>query len=87
MKKNVMKTMVVVACVVAAGMGGFKAYNAANHSAVKMFIAENVEALTAGESEGDCIESECGFGGYDSCYYDCGTIHGVCALAYNNKLY
>lgn len=46
-----------------------------------------MEALTAGESEGDCIESECGFGGYDSCYYDCGTIHGVCALAYNKKLY
>lgn len=87
MKKNVIKTAIAAVCVVAAGMGGMKAYNAANQSGVYMFIAENVEALTAGESLGDCVESQCGFGAYESCYYDCGSIHGVCGLAYNKNLY
>ena len=81
-----MKTMLAAVCVVAAGVGGFKAYNAVNQPGMYMFIAENVEALTAGESEGDCVMSQCAFGGYDVCYYDCGSIHGVCALAYNKSL-
>lgn len=85
--KKIKKTMLAAVCMVAAGAGGFKAYNAVNQPGVYMFIAENVEALTAGESLGDCVESECGFGAYDSCYYDCGSIHGVCGLAYNKKLY
>lgn len=85
--KKLMKTMVAAVCMVTAGVGGFKAYNAVNQPGVYMFIAENVEALTAGESVGDCVESQCGFGGYESCYYDCGSIHGVCGLAYNKFLY
>ncbi|MDO4959818.1 MAG: NVEALA domain-containing protein [Prevotellaceae bacterium] len=87
MKKNVIKTAIAAVCVAAAGMGGMKAYNAANQSESNMLLAENVEALTAGESLGDCVESQCGFGAYESCYYDCGSIHGVCGLAYNKNLY
>ena len=50
MKKNVIKTAIAAVCVVAAGMGGMKAYNTANQSETDMFLAENVEAL----SYGDC---------------------------------
>lgn len=82
-----MKTMLAAVCVVAAGVGGFKAYNAVNQPGMYMFIAENVEALTAGESAVDCMESQCGFGSYEVCYFDCGSIHGVCGLAYNKNLY
>ena len=49
MKKNAMKTMVATVCVVAAGMGGIKAYNAGNQSKVNMLLAENVETLSKGE--------------------------------------
>lgn len=42
-----MKTAVAAVCVVAAGMGGFKAYNTANQSQADMLLAENVEALMA----------------------------------------
>lgn len=45
-----MKTMVAVVCVAAAGMGGFKAYNAANQSEADMLLAENVEALSSGDN-------------------------------------
>lgn len=41
--------MVATVCVVAVGMGGFKAYNAANQSEADMLLAENVEALSQGE--------------------------------------
>lgn len=40
--------MVVSVCVVAAGMGGMKAYNAGNQSEANKLLAENVEALSAG---------------------------------------
>ena len=50
MKKNVIKTAVAAVCVVAAGMGGLKAYNVANHSQTNMLLAENVDALSAGDS-------------------------------------
>lgn len=46
MKKNVIKTAIAAVCVVAAGMGGMKAYNAANQSEVDMLLSENVEALS-----------------------------------------
>ncbi|MDO4958339.1 MAG: hypothetical protein Q4E68_03660 [Prevotellaceae bacterium] len=52
MKKNVMKTMLAAVCVVAAGMGSFKAYNAAAQSETDMLLAENVEALSETESGG-----------------------------------
>lgn len=50
MKKNVIKTAIAAVCVVAAGMGGMKAYNAANQSEANVFLAENVEALSTPES-------------------------------------
>jgi hypothetical protein len=86
MKKNVMKTMVASVCVVAAGMGGVKAYNAANQSRANVLLMENVEALSQGNEVGNCIESQCGFGGYGTCYYHCGSIVGVCAGAYNKVI-
>ena len=52
MKKNVIKTAVAAVCVVAAGMGGFKAYNVAAQSETDMLLAENVDALSSGESRG-----------------------------------
>ncbi len=68
MKKNVMKTMLAAVCVVAAGMGSFKAYNVANHSEENMLLAEDVEAISACESvgwwnnDGNCVTN--GQGGY-----------------------
>lgn len=49
MKKNVFKTMVAAACVVAAVMGGMKTYNAGGLSETSMLLSENVEALSGGE--------------------------------------
>ena len=49
MKKNVIKMAVAAVCVVAAGMGGMKAYSAANQSEANILLAENVEALSAGD--------------------------------------
>lgn len=46
-----MKTMVAAVCVVAAGMGGFKAYHFANQTQADMLLAENVEALS--DPDGD----------------------------------
>jgi len=72
MKKNIVKTMVATVCVVAAGMGGMKAYNAANQSKVNMLLMENVEALSAGDGTVSvgylCIQSStytCYIGGGD----------------------
>lgn len=50
MKKNVIKTTFAAVCVVAAGMGGFKAYSVAAQSDADMLLAENVEALSQEES-------------------------------------
>ena len=50
MKKNVIKTAIAAVCVVAAGFGGVKAYNAANQSEADMLLAENVEALSSGDA-------------------------------------
>lgn len=50
MKKNVIKTAFAAVCVVAAGMGGMKAYNTANQSEADLLLAENVEALTRAET-------------------------------------
>lgn len=52
MKNNFMKTAVAAICVVAAGMGGVRAYNIANQSKADMLLAENIEALS-GEEPGD----------------------------------
>ncbi len=55
MKKNVIKMAVAAVCVVAAGMGGMKAYNAANQSEANMLLSENVEALSSGDGSCYCI--------------------------------
>ena len=47
MKKNVIKMAVAAVCVVAAGMGGLKAYNVADLSKAEMVLAQNVDALSA----------------------------------------
>ena len=54
MKKNVIKMAVAAVCVVAAGMGGMKAYNAANQSEANMLLSENVEALSSGDGYLGC---------------------------------
>lgn len=72
MKKKVMKTMVAAVCVVAAGMGGLRVYNAANLSEADMLFAENVEALSQNE--------------YGPVQPDCHPRPGVCFWeeAYSN---
>lgn len=64
-----MKTMVAVVCVAAAGMGGFKAYNAANQSEADMLLAENVEALSSGDGDGGGTRITC----YTSFEYEAGA--------------
>ena len=52
-KKNI-KMSVAAVCVVAAGVIGMKAYNVADQAKVNMLLAQNVDALSAG----DYIETE-----------------------------
>ena len=49
--KRKLKLALASVCVVAAGFGGMKAYNAANQSETDLLLAENVEALTHGETK------------------------------------
>lgn len=46
-----MKTAVAAVCVVAAGMGGLKAYNVSNQAKVDTLLAENVEALSQNDDD------------------------------------
>ena len=57
MKKNVIKMAFAAVCVVAAGVSGMKAYNAANQSEADMLLSENVEALSNGDYKlsGPCL--------------------------------
>lgn len=71
MKKNVIKTAIAAVCVVAAGFGGVKAYNAANQSESDMLLAENIEALSAGDGGGS---SSCSASA--NCLTPSGTITG-----------
>ena len=66
MKKNVIKMAVAAVCVVAAGMGGMKAYNATNQSEANMLLTENVEAL----SMGDCYSAYCVVASGYCCYWN-----------------
>lgn len=52
MKKNVIKTVFAAVCVAAAGMSAFKAYDKHNENlaVADVLLAENVEALSAGDS-------------------------------------
>ena len=81
MKKNVMKTMAAAICVVAAGMGGVKAYSGTNQSDANMLLAENVEALSAGEGTVSvgylCIQSST-----YACYIGSGTY-----VTYNKNIW
>ena len=86
MKKKSIKSAFAIACVAVASVSGIKAYNVANQSQTNMLLMENVEALSQSNEVGDCIDSECDFGGYGTCYYHCGSIVGVCAGAYNKFL-
>ena len=52
MKKKVIKTAFIAICVVAASLGGFKAYHVTNLSKTDLLLAENVEALSSGENNG-----------------------------------
>lgn len=61
MKKSVFKAIVAAVCVVAAGMGGIKAYNAGNQSEANMLLSENIEALSGTEKVPVCIFA---YGGY-----------------------
>lgn len=56
--KRKLKLVLASVCVVTAGFGGMKAYNAANQSETDLLLAENVEALSIGE--GPESVSECG---------------------------
>lgn len=52
MKKNVLKSAFAITCVVAASVSSFKAYDQhdKNVAAANMLLAENVEALSVGDS-------------------------------------
>lgn len=69
MKKNVIKTAIAAVCVVAAGFGGVKAYNAANQSEADMLLAENVEALSSGDGNDGSTRYKC----YTSFKYEAGA--------------
>ena len=56
--KRKLKLALASACVVAAGFGGMKAYNAANQSETDLLLAENVEALSIGEGPESVSECE-----------------------------
>ena len=53
MKKNVFKSAFAIACVVAASMGGFKAYDQHNKNvaAANLLFTENVEALSGPDAD------------------------------------
>ena len=76
MKKIVFKTMVAVVCVVAAGMGSLKAYNAANQAESNMLFTENVEALAGSEGT---MHLCCYFAPGYTCY-----CNGYCFINYRN---
>lgn len=59
MKKNVIKTAIAIVCLVAAGLGGMKAYNVANPSSEDALLTENVEALSSGDCGVACGRVVC----------------------------
>jgi hypothetical protein len=48
--KRKLKLALASVCVVAAGFGGMKTYNAANQSEADLLLSENVEALSSSEN-------------------------------------
>ena len=65
MKQKNVKTAFAIACVVAASVSSFKAYDQHNKNvaAANMLLAENVEALSAGD--GSIIDTIMGLFGYE----------------------
>ena len=61
MKNNVIKTAFAAVCVVAARMGGMKAYNVANQSEADMLLSENVEALSQSNEDNSIDATQCGY--------------------------
>lgn len=78
MKKKVLKTMVAVVCVIAAGMGGMKAYNAGNQSGASMLLAENVEALSEGDNARDICNAHCSDSMENNCSFWFGNEYWIC---------
>lgn len=68
-----MKTMVATVCVVAAGMGGVKAYNADNLSDTSMLLAENVEALSQGDYYRETCNAHCIYSPGKNCCFQNGN--------------
>lgn len=69
MKKNFFKSAFAIACIAVASVSGFKAYDQHNKNvaATNMLLAENVEALSAGDGWGAVGSFLAGFfGGGDS---------------------
>lgn len=68
--KRKLKLALASVCVVAAGFGGMKAYNAANQSEADLLLAENVEALSGGEGASSGTRIKC----YTSFTYEAGAL-------------
>ena len=83
MKKSVFKSAFAIACVVAASVSGFKAYdqNNKNVAAANMLLAENVEALSAGDGILDTIIGLFGYEPKKEYQYE---TMGPCPLNYMN---
>ena len=73
MKTKIVKTAFATACVVAAGMGCFKAYTAPSQSESSMLLAENVEALSKEDGDKGDDFSVCSG---PSIYWKTGTFYG-----------
>lgn len=77
--KRKLKLALASVCVVAAGFGGMKAYNAANPSEADL-LSENVEALSGGESHAKCPNGcrSIGWGWSKILECDCNYDHFSC---------
>lgn len=84
MKKNVMKTVVAVVCVIAAGIGSFKAYNTANQSEADLLLAENVEALSDPDVNAASICGQYCFPGGIQCWFKIASNISVCCLGWKD---
>lgn len=84
MKKNVIKTAVAAVCVVAAGMGGFKAYNVAAQSETDMLLAENVEALSSCDAYASASTKVLWKTITASAYLECKGSKGTCCIPSND---
>lgn len=78
------KTAIAAVCVVAAGFSGMKAYNVANQSEADMLLAENIEALSAGDNgESTCsATADCISGGVKTGCVNCTGHNGNCYSGY-----